>query len=543
MKKLILPESELKTTRRDFIKNTGVLSVGLAISPFATINNTKESKKEYEYIIIGAGSSGCVLANRLTENPSIKVLLLEAGGPDTKAEIHEPGKWGSLLGTEVDWNYSTQEEPFLNNRKITWPRGKVLGGSSSINAMIYVRGHHKSYDDWAGSDNSGWSYKDVLFYLKKIENNPNGDPAYHGTEGPLFISHKTCAEGNCTAFVDAAMEMGYKGPDWNFNGAQQENGAGLYQLNIQNGKRQSAATAFLNPILSRTNLTITTFAQVTRILFSGNRAIGVEYQQSEKLQKVYAQAEVIVSAGAIETPKILMLSGIGPADHLRSFKIKTVADLPGVGQNLQDHLTSRLIYESSLTHPTLNAPECAGLFVRTKYASSTTPPDLQYIFFNNANGSEKSSFLFLPVLATPKSRGRITLQSANPYQAPVIKANYLQQEADLKVLIEGFKLAEDMANTKSFKKQRSIEGRTFESEKQMVEHIRNTATTMFHPVGTCKMGKANMAVVKSDLTVHGIKGLRVVDASIMPTLVNANTNATCMMIGEYASDMIKKAKK
>ena len=237
-----------------------------------------------------------------------------------------------------------------------------------------------------------------------------------------------------------------------------------------------------------------------------------------------------------------MLSWIGAADNLRSFKIKTVTDLPGVGQNLQDHLTSRIVYESNLTHPTLNAPECAGLFVSTKYASSNTPPDMQYIFVNIPAENEKSSFLFLPVLATPKSRGTITLQSINPYQAPVIKANYLQQEEDLKVLVAGLKLAEEMASTKSFKKQRSTGERVFDSENQIVEHIRNTASTMYHPVGTCKMGRDEMAVVKSDLTVHGIKGLRVADASIMPTLINANTNATCMMIGEYASDMIKKTK-
>jgi choline dehydrogenase len=527
-----------KVTRREFVRSSATIGIGLAVSPDSVLR--EEPKKQFDYIIIGAGSTGCVIANRLTENSDVSVLLLEAGGSDTKPEIHDAGKFPSLWGTEVDWKYITEEEPFLKNRKINWPRGKVLGGTSAINAMIYVRGNPLSYDQWAHRGNAGWTYKDVLPYFIKLENNPVGMGEYHGTAGPLLVTGKTCPEGNCTAFIEAAMELGYKGPDWDFNGAQQENGAGLYQLTMKDGRRQSAATAFLTPVLSRTNLTVQTLAQVTQLLFSGKKVSGVEYMHDGKLRKAYTKSEVIICAGTIESPKILMLSGIGPADHLRSFKIKVIEDLPGVGQNLQDHVAVSLDYDSKLKGTTLPLPECAGLFVRTNYARSNYPPDLQFLFYHFGD-NESSSFRILPIVATPESRGSISLLSNDPYQAPLIKANYIQNEADLKVLVEGCKLTRELAYTKAFTKHRNNEGPIFSTDKQIEEYIRDNASTLYHPVGTCKMGTDAMAVVKPDLTVHGIKGLRIADASIMPTLINANTNATCMMIGEYAADMIKKA--
>ncbi|OQP64193.1 hypothetical protein A3860_21840 [Niastella vici] len=496
------------------------------------------SDKQFDFIIIGAGSSGCVIANRLTEDPAVNVLLLEAGGPDTKREIHDASRFPSLLGSEVDWKYITEEEPFLNSRRINWPRGKVLGGSSSINSMIYVRGNYLNYDQWANAGNFAWSYKNVLPYFIKLESISNGDTAFHGTTGPLSITGKKCSEGSCTPFIEAAMELGYKGPDWDFNGAQQENGAGLYQLNMKNGKRQSAATAFLSPALSRPNLTIQTFAQVSRLLFTGTSASGVEYLKDGKLQQAYNRSEIILCAGAVESPKILMLSGIGAAEQLQAFNIKVIADLPGVGQNLQDHVTVGLDYKSTLSHANLPLPACAGLFTRTKYAGANEAPDLQYLFYHES--VDNSTFYrFLPVVATPKSTGNIALRSNDPLQAPLIKANYLQKEIDLKVLIEGYRLTRELAFTKAFSRLRNDEGQKLSSDKQIEEHIRENASTLSHPVGTCKMGVDKMAVVKPDLKVHGIKGLRVADASIMPTLINANTNATCMMIGEYAVDMIK----
>ncbi|TDH26382.1 choline dehydrogenase [Segetibacter sp. 3557_3] len=530
------------STRRDFIKTGSILSIGYAISSYAGVEADSNKKNNYDYIIIGAGSSGCVIANKLTEDPSVKVLLLEAGARDTKPEIHQPGQWLSLKGTEVDWQYATQEEPFLNNRKIDWPRGKVLGGSSAINAMIYLRGHFSDYDRWAALGNKGWTHKEVFPYFTQLENYPYTNSNSYGKDGPLHISRKTCPEGPCTPFVQAAMELGYNGPNWDLNGLQQENGAGLCPLTVKDGKRQSAATAFLKPVVSRPNLVIITSAQVTRLLFSRKRVTGVEYLLDGKLSEVNTQREVIICTGAVDTPKLLMLSGIGPVDHLRSLRIKVKVDLPGVGQNLQDHVQSSISYRSKLAQVNNTDPEWSGLFVYTSKAPRHLAPDLQFLFHQWPGSNNTSSFMFIPIVAKPKSRGAISLQSTNPLQPPLIRANYLQNEEDLRTLIEGYKLTTELAGTLAFLRLRSDSGPELKSEQQMIERIRSTASTMFHPVGTCKMGIDEMSVVEPDLRVYGVDGLRIADASIMPEIVNTNTNATCIMIGAYGADKIRNTK-
>jgi choline dehydrogenase len=509
-------------------------------------------QKRFDYIVIGAGSSGCVIANRLSENPDTKVLLLEAGGRDTKPEIHDSSAFVSLWGSEVDWKYQTEPEPQLKNRQIAWTRGKVLGGSSSINALIYVRGNKRDYDLWAKLGNEGWGYNDVLPYFKKSENYDLGASDYHGVGGPLNVKQKVASESAPAelAFIQACAEYGFKSPV-DFSGERQENAGGFHQATVNpDGTRASAATAFLNPILNRPNLTVEVNAHVTRLLIENGRAIGMEYVQANQTRQVHADSEVILCAGAIDSPRLLMLSGIGPADTLRQHGINVALDLPAVGQNLQDHLLVGVAFFSQ--QPWLEERNILGETGLFTYIRDDVEggPDLQFHFrhdFHLAPAQvvgelDGRGFTFAPTLVKPESLGHITLRSSDPFAHPRIFANYLSDERDWKVLVGGIKLAREMVKMPAFDAFRDEEacpGIACATDDDIREFISNHASTLFHPVGTCKMGSDNMAVVDARLRVRGIDGLRVADGSIMPRVVSANTNAACIMIGEKAADLIR----
>jgi choline dehydrogenase len=501
---------------------------------------------QYDYVVIGAGSAGCVVANRLTKDGETTVLLLEAGNPATKPEIQTPVAWTSLLGTEVDWAYWTEPEPYLNGRKIFQPRGKVVGGSSSINAMLYVRGSRHDFDHWQALGNPGWSYRDVLPYFKKSENQQRGASEFHGVDGVLSVTDPLAPAVTSKRFIEAAEQLGYsRNPD--FNGAQQE-GAGLYQVTIKDGKRHSVAAAFLVPILDRHNLTAQTEARVTRLLFEETRTVGVEYLHEGALHQVYVNQEVVLSAGAFDSPKLLMLSGIGNAEELRSLNIPVVADLPGVGQNLQDHIAVPVAHRATQdlqSAPTSNIGE-AGLFLHTE-SNLDAAPDLQFfsgpaLWVPPGYPNDGPGFASTVCLARPQSRGSVTLRTTDPSDSPCIWMNYLQHESDVQKLVEGIRIIRQLFNTNRFDEFRGEEaapGADVTSDADLEAYIRKVVDTNFHPVGTCKMGTDSMAVVDSKLRVHGIQGLRVVDASIMPTITTGNTNAATIMIGEKAADLIK----
>jgi choline dehydrogenase len=521
--------------------------------------------KAYDYIIVGAGSAGCVLAARLTEDLRTRVLLLEAGGKDSAREIHIPAAFSKLFKTPVDWNYSTEPEPQLHNRKLYWPRGKVLGGSSSINAMIYIRGNPADYDGWRDADNPGWGFADVLPYFKKSEDQERGSSELHGVGGAIHVADPRYVNPLTRAFLAAASEVGVPAnPD--FNGATQE-GAGLYQLTQKDGERCSAVDGYLNPALGRPNLTLLTNAHVARLLIEDGTATGVEFVRDGALQTTRAEAEVILAGGTINSPQVLMLSGIGPADELRRLAIATVQHLPGVGQNLQDHpmvsvgylctqqisldgaetLANLLRYLIFKSGPLTSNVAEAGLFLRTRVGAQT--PDLQLLFgpaYYRAHGlmrRKEHCFGFGPTLITPESRGRISLRTTNPLDSPGIRANYLSTDADLRTMIEGVRLTRRMAHSKAFDPFRGDElhpGPAAKTDDDVVEFLRNELETLYHPVGTCKMGNDPLAVVDSRLRVHGVDRLRVVDASIMPRVPAGNTNAPVIMIAEKAADMIRE---
>jgi choline dehydrogenase len=518
----------------------------------------------YDYVIVGAGTAGCVLAARLSENPRMTVLLLEAGGANQKKEFRIPAAFSKLFRSEFDWSYYTEAEPQLNNRSLFWPRGKVLGGSSSINAMIYVRGNRADYNQWRDLGNAGWGFDDVLPYFKRAENQERGASEFHGVGGPYDVADLRWVHPLTRVFLDAAAEAGFASNE-DFNGATQE-GAGLNQVNQRHGRRWSASDAYLNPAAGRSNLTIETKAHATSVIFEKQRAVGVAYLRDGAAREARASREVILAGGAVNSPQLLLLSGVGPADELRKMGIAVRADLPGVGKNLQDHLV--MVVEYECTKPiTLETAETIPNFLRflalgrgpltsnvgeasifTKTLKEAPSPDLQIIFapayyrnhgFNPPPGHRYS---IGPTLLSPHSRGSITLRSKDAFDAPIIRANYLDDVADLRVLVEGIKLARKIGEARAFAAYRRVEtfpGSSVTSDEAIAEKVRSTAETLYHPVGTCKMGPDPMAVVDSRLRVREVEGLRVADASVMPVIISGNTNAPVAMIAEKAAEMIR----
>jgi choline dehydrogenase-like flavoprotein len=510
----------------------------------------------YDYVIVGAGSAGCVLAARLSEDPAVQVLLLEAGPPDTAQEVHIPAAFGQLFKTQYDWDLVSEPDPGLDDRRTYLPRGRMLGGSSSMNAMVYIRGHRADYDEWRDLGHAGWGYDDVLPYFKRSEDNERGESEYHGAGGPLSVMEGRSMNPLADRFVEAAEQAGVARND-DFNGAEQD-GAGRYQTTQRNGMRCSAAVAYLHPAMERENLTVVTDAHATRLLFEGERCTGVEVERFGETTQHRAGREVVVSAGAYNSPQILMLSGIGPADELTLFGIDSRADLP-VGHNLQDHLMCLMSFlTDEETLMTAMTPENvvllqgegrgpltsniaeAGLFARTR--DGLPAPDVQFhagavMFHEEGLGAASdNAYVMGPCVLKPTSRGRVMLRSTLPTAKVRVQNNYLATDEDRRSIVGGMRLALRIAQQSALEpctRGPHLTPRS-ESEEDILDFVQRRGHTVYHPAGTCAMG----SVVDSELRVLGVEGLRVVDASVMPTVCRGNTNAPTIMIAEKAADLI-----
>ena len=524
---------------------------------------------EFDYVIVGAGSAGCVLANRLSASGKHSVLLLEAGPKDRNIWIHVPLGYGKLFKAKsVNWMYQTEPEPGLDGRSIFQPRGKTLGGSSSINGLLYVRGQHEDYDRWRQLGNTGWGYDDVLPYFKKAEDQQRGGDDYHGAGGPLPVSDTRHTDPLSDAFIAAAVESGLPfNPD--FNGATQE-GVGLFQTTTRHGRRASTAVAYLRPALRRGQVRVETAALAQRVLFEGRRAVGVEYKQHGVTHVARARREVLVCSGAFNTPQLLQLSGIGPAALLQQHGIEVVMDAPGVGNDLQDHMQVRIVmrcaqkitlndivnhpirkammalrYAAFRTGPLTIAAGTAGAFFKTDPRLATPDIQVHFLPFSTDRMGEAlhaySGFSASVCQLRPESRGSLRIRSADPAVPPEIRVNYLATQTDRTANVEGLKILRKMLHApalKPFVVEELEPGLKVADDADLLAYCRQRGSTIYHPTSTCRMGNDAMAVVDQRLRVRGIDGLRVVDGSVMPDLVSGNTNAPIIMIAEKASEMI-----
>ena len=517
----------------------------------------------YDYVIVGAGSAGCVLAARLSEDPDVNVLLLEAGPADTNENIHVPLGYLQLARTEVDWDYCSAPEPNCDYRRIPLPRGKVLGGSSSINAMVYIRGNPLDYDSWGVA---GWSWSDLFPYFLKAEDNERGASRWHGVGGPLPVSENRSRNRIAEAFVDAGEQAGLARNE-DFNGEAQD-GVGIYQVTQRGGQRASAAVAYLHPAMERPNLVVKPFMHVQRVLFEGTRAVGVEAQQLGETQQLRAEREVILCGGAYNSPQLLMLSGVGPAEHLQMREIEVLLERPSVGENLSDHPGSYLVYTTPEPHSLLLALEPPALeeyeatqtgpfasnlaetggFARVE--AGAPAPDTQFhvagvqIVDEGMTDPEGHGVWVSPCLLTPRSRGSVQLASNDPSAKPIVHNQLYSEPEDMRRMIEGLRLTLEICGQPAMKPYCAEAFTTPEgdSDEALRAHVARTTYLVYHPVGTCRMGEDADAVVDEQLRVNGLEGLRVVDASVMPTVPRGNTNAPTIAVAERAADLIRGAK-
>ncbi len=514
----------------------------------------------FDYVIVGAGSAGCVLANRLSEDPDVQVLVLEAGPPDTNENIHVPLGYLKLAGTEVDWDYHSAPEHECYGRRIPLPRGRVLGGSSSVNAMVYIRGNPRDYDEWGVP---GWSWADMLPYFLKAEDNERGASEWHGVGGPLPVSEGRSRNAIAEAFVEAGVQAGLaRNPD--FNGPAQD-GVGMYQVTQRGGMRASAAVAYLHPAMQRPNLTVMPYMQVQRVLFDGNRAVGVQATQLGQEQQFTAEREVILCGGSYNSPQLLMLSGVGPAEHLTMREIEVLLDRPSIGENLSDHPAAQLVwttpepvslllalepealqeYEASQTGPFASNLAEAGGFARV--GPDAPAPDIQFhlapvqIVDEGMRDPEAHGVWVSPCLLTPEGRGTVRLASNDPSAKPIIHNAFYTAGEDMQRMIDGLRLTLDICAQPALQRYCAEPFNTpdGDSEEAMRSHVARSTFAVYHPVGTCRMGEDADAVVDSELRVNGLEGLRVIDASVMPVVPRGNTNAPTIALAERAADLIR----